>query len=126
VSRERPICVTTGKPTQRGKRLKSVDGLAWKERNRASVNARRRELYRQNPERDREKNRTYRKRHPKKVLEYNARWRRKFYGALRAELIAAYGGRCACCGESESIFLDLDHVNNDGKEDRQRRGNSRR
>lgn len=28
---------------------------------------------------------------------------------------AAYGGYvCACCGEIEPMFLDLDHVNNDG------------
>lgn len=33
---------------------------------------------------------------------------------LKAETIAAYGGKCACCGESEPVFLTVDHVNNDG------------
>jgi hypothetical protein len=34
--------------------------------------------------------------------------------ALRAELIAAYGGKCECCGERQPLFLTIDHVNNDG------------
>ena len=38
---------------------------------------------------------------------------------LKDQAYAAYGGyRCACCGESEPMFLCLDHVNNDGYEHR--------
>ena len=33
---------------------------------------------------------------------------------LRLEMIKAYGGRCACCGESKWEFLELDHTNGDG------------
>jgi hypothetical protein len=34
---------------------------------------------------------------------------------LKEEVYKAYGGfRCACCGETEPLFLSLDHVNNDG------------
>lgn len=33
---------------------------------------------------------------------------------LKAEMIEAYGGECACCGETEPVFLTLDHVNDDG------------
>lgn len=29
---------------------------------------------------------------------------------VRLEMIAAYGGRCACCGETAVEFLTLDHV----------------
>jgi hypothetical protein len=36
------------------------------------------------------------------------------YRKLRAALFAAYGGSCACCGETESAFLTIDHVNGDG------------
>lgn len=36
---------------------------------------------------------------------------------LRQDVLAAYGGpRCACCGESEPLFLSIDHVDNDGAE----------
>lgn len=34
--------------------------------------------------------------------------------AIRAEMIAAYGGTCACCGESAREFLTIDHVNGGG------------
>jgi hypothetical protein len=33
---------------------------------------------------------------------------------IRAEMIAAYGARCVCCGETEPKFLTIDHINNDG------------
>lgn len=38
--------------------------------------------------------------------------------SLRSEVVAAYGGKCACCGESEPKFLQIDHIHNDGAEDR--------
>lgn len=33
---------------------------------------------------------------------------------LRNEVYAAYGGKCACCGESNPLFLTIDHVNGGG------------
>lgn len=42
---------------------------------------------------------------------------------LREEVLAAYGGCCKCCGETEPQFLTVDHVFNDGAQERQRRGN---
>jgi len=36
--------------------------------------------------------------------------------AARLEGIAAYGGKCACCGESQIEFLTLDHINGRGDE----------
>src|SRR5215469_5890297 len=52
-----------------------------------------------------------------KYIEYHRRyleghkdtvqaWRVK----IRAEMVAAYGGACACCGETEPDFLTLDHI----------------
>ena len=37
---------------------------------------------------------------------------------LKLQMIAAYGGCCACCGEAEPDFLTLDHVNDDGAVER--------
>ena len=34
------------------------------------------------------------------------------------KVITAYGGVCKCCGEKNSKFLSIDHVNNDGVHDR--------
>ena len=42
--------------------------------------------------------------------------------ALRAEMLAAYGNCCSCCGESEEAFLTLDHVDRDGADHRRRLG----
>lgn len=38
------------------------------------------------------------------------RWKVK----IRSEMIAAYGGCCACCGETEPAFLSLDHIGGGG------------
>jgi hypothetical protein len=36
---------------------------------------------------------------------------------VRDAVFAAYGGyRCACCGETERLFLTIDHIANDGAE----------
>lgn len=37
---------------------------------------------------------------------------------VRQATFAAYGGKCACCGESETKFLTIDHINNDGSKER--------
>jgi hypothetical protein len=43
---------------------------------------------------------------------------------LRDELLAAYGGKCAClkCPETNSDFLTLEHINGGGKEHREKVG----
>ncbi|MDE1940674.1 MAG: hypothetical protein KGI66_00995, partial [Patescibacteria group bacterium] len=42
------------------------------------------------------------------------RYRRK----LKADILAAYGNKCACCGFDDPRFLTIDHVNNDGAHER--------
>lgn len=42
--------------------------------------------------------------------------------ALKAEMVAAYGGCCACCGERAIEFLTVDHVNRNGNEHRKQIG----
>lgn len=37
---------------------------------------------------------------------------------LRQEVVDAYGGMCACCGEDDRRFLAIDHINRDGAEHR--------
>lgn len=39
---------------------------------------------------------------------------RNLRAGRRTKVIEHYGGKCACCGEAEPIFLELDHINNDG------------
>ena len=46
-------------------------------------------------------------------------WRQRAR-ARRARVVDKYGGCCACCGEPEPRFLEIDHILNDGKTDRLR------
>ena len=44
---------------------------------------------------------------------------------LRIEAFEHYGGmKCFCCGETNPLFLTLDHINNDGGEWRKRMANA--
>jgi hypothetical protein len=59
----------------------------------------------------REYQRRWRQRHP----GLHAAQKRKNYARLREEILDAYGRACACCGETESTFLALDHVGGGGE-----------
>lgn len=48
---------------------------------------------------------------------------RAYWAKLRHEVFMAYGGYiCNCCGETEPLFLSIDHVNNDGAKHRRQLG----
>jgi hypothetical protein len=90
------------------------------------LNDEERRAYREaNKERIRITNQRWWSEHPEKRREYAAKWRaenrelsrardRERYARVRRAMIAAYGGCCACCGETELAFLTLDHTNGDG------------
>jgi hypothetical protein len=40
------------------------------------------------------------------------------YIQLKVEVFTAYGKKCTCCGETNPLLLQLDHVNNDGRKHR--------
>lgn len=59
--------------------------------------------------------------HPEQYERVKANMRRKAakLGRRRkAAAIAAYGGKCACCGECTPEFLTIDHIRNDGRDHR--------
>jgi len=60
----------------------------------------------------------YHQRHREKINEVQ-RHRRK---QIRTEFLAAYGGRCTCCGEGVAEFLTLEHKNGGGAAHRAARG----
>jgi hypothetical protein len=50
--------------------------------------------------------------------ENKAQWGIQKRRALYNQLFQIYGGKCACCGESNRLFLTLDHINGDGNIER--------
>lgn len=50
------------------------------------------------------------KNHPSKQKNYRKK--------IRFEVLQKYGGVCKCCGESNLLFLTIDHINKDGARER--------
>jgi hypothetical protein len=51
-------------------------------------------------------------------VEHNKELQRQYIDRRKQMVVDAYGGRCACCGETELRFLSIDHINNDGADHR--------
>ncbi len=54
--------------------------------------------------------------HKDEQIEYE----KKKHFNLKIEVIEHYGGRCACCGETNIKYLTIDHINGDGAEHRRK------
>ncbi len=63
----------------------------------------------------------WKKNNPDRKRRTIARYR-DWHWKVRLLVIEAYGGKCKCCGETELLFLTIDHVNGDGKEHREQIG----
>lgn len=105
-----------------GSARKSFDGLRSKCR--TCVSAVKNDHYHRTRDQQRARQTKYQRENRDKLYAYNASWQRKRNAILRAEMLAAYGAACSCCGEQEPIFLDLDHVENDGAKHRREVGNN--
>lgn len=56
------------------------------------------------------------------VRKWRRDWARIYYQKTRTEMLAAYGCVCSCCGETETKFLTLEHLRQDGAAHRRRLG----
>ena len=56
-----------------------------------------------------------------RVYRNRAEWRRRRLDTV----LTHYGGKCACCGETEREFLHIDHVDGGGKAHRRALGGNR-
>lgn len=71
---------------------------------------------------------SYRKRSKNKTEESRTKHNIKTKqneASIRQRVKEHYGGKCACCGESNPLFLTVDHVNNDGAAHRKAIGTGR-
>lgn len=99
-------CTLCNQPIISGKRR--PDGTLYGQC-RPCINAKRRRERAANPEKHR--------------MEARLRHRNR-----RDLAVSLLGGRCVCCGEDNPMFLQFDHINNDGARDRggrNRNGNGR-
>lgn len=122
----RKICGGCGKSLLRTPEHFGFDGKTFdrmRSRCRDCVRVKKREHYRANREQARARQLRYQQENRKRLYDYNARWQRERNKNLRREMITAFGGCCACCGEAESLFLELDHIHNDGAAHRREFGN---
>jgi hypothetical protein len=61
----------------------------------------------------------------KRCVDCGKEWRdriktREYMRALRREALDHYGRVCACCGETHEEFLEIDHIANDGADERRK------
>lgn len=60
----------------------------------------------------------------KKFKSKQPNYMKRYMRNLKMEVLNAYGGPvCKCCGETNAWFLTIDHINNNGAEDRKANGN---
>ncbi len=74
------------------------------------------------PEERREVSRRHHRTHLDSRHEYQREHRRK----VREKVISHYGGKCACCGETQYEFLAIDHINGGGNKHRKSLGGNNR
>lgn len=69
------------------------------------------------------KNELFTKRHCTDCYEKHKQSAKKQYDELKDEVYVAYGGyRCVCCGETEAVFLSIDHIDQNGETHRKEIG----
>lgn len=93
----------------------------WREENRERTNANARRRRKEQVEKFRPYWREYYRRTKGKRLDDRRRHyeKQKALGITshqkdRKKCFDQYGAICACCGETEILFLTFDHINNDG------------
>lgn len=76
------------------------------------------EWYRKNKKRALARAAEWQRAHPEEVKAHQKKIRARKW----TKAFAAYGDRCVCCGETEPLFLTIDHINNDGAKHRKEIG----
>lgn len=87
--------------SSRCKECISKQNKAYYSRNRDQVKASARKYYWENRE---------------KIREYDNWYHKERHRKLKAQVVEHYGGKCACCGEEEILFLSVDHIDENGAE----------
>src|SRR3990167_4620750 len=90
----------------------------WRKNNKEHLKEYNKRWREENKEEFLERRRVYRASRKEQINEY----RRGYIRKIREEVVVHYGGKCACCGEKEFVFLAIDHVNGGGSKHRKEVG----
>ena len=82
----------------------------WAKKNPERHAANQRSWVSRNREKAREYQREWNEANREKHLEYQRVSARRARLRMKLEMIAAYGGKCSCCGEAEPRFLSVEHI----------------
>jgi len=105
----------------------------WKQNNRDKYNQSQREWQQNNKDKCNQSQRKWQQNNRDKCNQSNKKWQqdnrdkynqsqRESNQQLRDDVIDAYGGKCACCGEERKEYLSIDHKNGNGKKHRKEIG----
>jgi hypothetical protein len=102
---------------------RNKDGSIIKHRICKTCNNRRaQQYYLKNSNKLKERTKLWKEKNKEKVVNISKRYR----GELKINSLKAYSNsknpKCVCCGQTEIDFLCLDHVNNNGAEERKKYG----
>lgn len=77
-------------------------------------------------QKSKEWHREFKARDPEGYHEYESERGRRWRFKIKAEMVAAYGGKCVCCGETRFEFLTINHKHGGGRQHRlSLKGNAR-
>ena len=62
----------------------------------------------------------YKKANRPRINELRRKGREIVRPNFRKIVFEFYGNKCSCCGETEPLFLTVDHINNDGYRDKKK------
>ena len=107
----------------------------YRNKNREKINQRMRDYRKAHPERKEYEKKWHHKKRidriknmsPQELLQFRKKETLKTMTQAKQlveKVFNAYGSKCACCGESEPIFLTMDHILNDGAKKRTIHGQS--
>ncbi len=86
------------------------------EKNKDEINRKRRE-YDKQPERHKRKSEQWKKwrdKNPEKARAITNKSKKTYDVKCKKEVFEHYGKKCNCCGESNQMFLTMDHINGGG------------
>jgi len=112
------------------KACQSIRRKDYKERNKEYLKEKNKEWAKANPEKVKASQLREKLRHPGRAAQRMRNWvkanperhtenQRRQYRGWHTKAFDGYGHKCVCCGESDTRFLTLDHVDEDGAKHRE-------